>query len=50
MTAYMTAHLNVDGDVYRNAAEVDLNIQKPKIYFSKENYWLKTENGSQVRE
>ena len=31
VTVYLTAHLNVDGDIYQSAAE--------------ENYWLTTESG-----
>ena len=53
VTAYVTAHLNVDGDVYAEAAAVSshFSILFPQITFKfspQEDNWLKFENGSQV--
>ena len=56
MTAYVTAHLNVDGDVYAEAAavsEIKKTAVSPQLlklscFPFQEDNWLKFENGSQV--
>ena len=51
VTAYVTAHLNVEGDVYAEAAAVSSHffVFLPTNYFPiQEDNWLKFENGSQV--
>ena len=56
MTAYVTAHLNVDGDVYAEAAavsEIKKTAVSPQLlklscFLFQEDNWLKFENGSQV--
>ena len=49
MTAYVTAHLNVDGDVYAEAAAVS-EIKKAAVFFLRPKVILFSLSGRQLAE